>query len=305
MQEWLPGYLQEMYKMKEIVVISGKGGTGKTTVTSSLAFLIENNAIIADCDVDAPDMHIILEPEIIEQNEFYSGFHAEINEKMCISCGKCKDICRFDAIDYKQEVYKINNAECEGCGYCSQICPVEAVKMHESHTGQLFYSQTRFGNNFVHARLNIAAENSGKLVANVRNRAKEEAEKQNKSYVLIDGPPGIGCPVIASITGVNYIVLVTEPSMSALHDLARVVQLIGKFSIPAGCIINKAGMNVQMEDKINTFIKEKNIPLLGKVPFDKEIDIAQSKRKTIAEWNATFKNEFRIILNNIRNLLDK
>jgi len=238
--------------MKEIAIISGKGGTGKTSITAALAFLASDLAIIADCDVDAADMHLLLQPDFANKTPFYSGKIAEINPGKCISCTKCAKVCHFDAIDFQDAYYSVNSIKCEGCGYCFQVCPYGAISMKDSYTGNYYLSKTRLGNQLVHAALNIGAENSGKLVTAVRNNARKLAEQENTPFIIIDGTPGVGCPVIASITGTNHVIMVTEPSISGLHDLERVHQLCQHMNIPTSCIINKAHLNEDINKKIIT-----------------------------------------------------
>jgi len=213
--------------MKQIVVISGKGGTGKTVITGAFASLAKNK-VMADCDVDAADLHLLLQPKIKERHDFRSGLSALIDKKICQQCGKCIAACRFDAITSS---FVIDPISCEGCGFCSHICPAGAIKMKENLAGEWFISETRFGP-MVHAKLGIAEENSGKLVSLVRQQAKDLAEKGNYDWVIIDGAPGIGCPVIASLTGIDCAVVVTEPTLSGLHDALRVIEVTSHFNVP-------------------------------------------------------------------------
>ncbi|MCK5170024.1 MAG: 4Fe-4S binding protein, partial [Bacteroidales bacterium] len=187
--------------MKEIVVISGKGGTGKTSVTASLAVLAGNDTIVADCDVDAADMHLLMKPVIEKSENFFSGVIAKIDEDKCTNCGICADVCRFNAISIINNQHTVNTLNCEGCGYCEKVCPVEAISMHEQNVGDWYISKTKVENILVHAKLGIGAENSGKLVAKVKNEAKRLAKENNKDYIIIDGSPGIGCPVVSSLSG--------------------------------------------------------------------------------------------------------
>lgn len=255
--------------MKEIVVISGKGGTGKTSITAAFTALLADKAIVADCDVDAADMHLLLEPDFGHSEDFQSGQLAVINQELCSSCGLCESKCRFDAITEKEGVFSVNLIDCEGCGYCSLICPQEAIDMVDQIVGKFYISNTRFGSTLVHARLGIGAENSGKLVAKVKNEAKQLAEKQKLEYVIVDGSPGIGCPVVSSLSGADFVVLVTEPTTSGLHDLRRVYKLVDNFGIKAGCIINKADLNNSVADEIKSFLKEEGIDLISMLPYSK------------------------------------
>ncbi|MGB3113344.1 MAG: ATP-binding protein, partial [Candidatus Omnitrophota bacterium] len=231
--------------MKQIVVISGKGGTGKTVLTASLAALAKNK-VMADCDVDAADLHLLLKPSIKERHEFKSGATAFIDKRLCTECGRCVAVCRFDAVS---EDYAIDPVACEGCGFCYYACPVNAIKMQENATGEWYISDTRFGP-LVHAKLGIGEENSGKLVTLVRQKAKEIAEKQRFDWVIIDGSPGIGCPVIASLSGVDFALVVTEPTLSGLHDADRVIKVARHFNIPVKVVINKYDLNVDMTNRI-------------------------------------------------------
>ncbi|MBN1408710.1 MAG: ATP-binding protein [Calditrichaceae bacterium] len=270
--------------MKEIVVISGKGGTGKTSITASYAVLGGKDIVVADCDVDAADMHLLLEPDFSEANDFYSGFLPELNQDLCTQCGECAAVCRFNAIPFKQGRYVIDELACEGCGYCAQICPVEAIKMVEQNVGTWYISGLRIGSSMVHARLGIGAENSGKLVAKVKKEAKALAEKHNKNMVIVDGSPGVGCPVVSSLSGANFVVFVTEPSVSGLHDLKRVHQLVKKFQIRSGCIINKHDLNAEINDEIEKYLNAEDIILLAKIPYDESFTEAMTIAKTIVEY---------------------
>jgi MinD superfamily P-loop ATPase len=269
--------------MKEIVVISGKGGTGKTSITASFAVLGGRDVVIGDCDVDAADMHILLQPENAKSEDFYSGELAVINQDICTQCGKCFDVCRFDAIDVNKGVHIVNELSCEGCGYCARVCPEDAITNVPLNVGKWHIANTRFNQPFVHAKLGIGADNSGKLVAQVKNVAKGIADEYDRPYVLIDGSPGIGCPVVSSLSGAHFTVLVTEPSISGLHDLKRVYQLVKKFHIKAGCIINKADLNPDKTKEIIEFLKEEDIIHLANLPYDEKFTEAMTDCKTIIE----------------------
>ncbi|MDP8257850.1 MAG: ATP-binding protein [Candidatus Aadella gelida] len=266
--------------MKQIVVISGKGGTGKTILTASFAALAKNK-VMADCDVDAADLHLLLAPDIKERQMFKSGHTAVIDKNICIECGKCRELCRFDAIS---EDFIVDPVSCEGCAFCSNICPVGAIKMEENTTGEWFVSDTRFGP-MVHAKLGIAEENSGKLVSLVRNKARDIAEENGADWVIIDGSPGIGCPVIASISGVDCALVVTEPTMSGLHDADRVIQVAKHFKVPVKLVINKYDLNEDMSEQIENYCIEKNVELSGKIGFDENIVKAMVEGKTIIEYS--------------------
>jgi len=269
--------------VKQILVISGKGGTGKTVITSSFAAIVKNKVMV-DCDVDAADLHILLKPEIKERNEFWSGVSAHLDPATCVGCGKCIDACRFDAIrrDDSQSVC-IDAVDCEGCGFCSIVCPVQAIKMKENRAGDWFVSDTRFGP-MVHAKLGIAEENSGKLVSKVRQKAKELAEENKCDWVIIDGSPGIGCPVIASLSGIDLAVVITEPTLSGLHDAARVIKVAQHFTVPVSMVINKYDLNAQMTKKIEDYCHENDIPVLSKIAFDETVVKALIEKQTIVEY---------------------
>mgnify|MGYP000049953478 CR=1 FL=1 len=270
--------------MKEIVIISGKGGTGKTSITASFAYLGGKDIVVADCDVDAADMHLLMKPDYSKSEDFYSGEIAKIDQEKCIKCGKCADVCRFDAIPVINNQYVVKPLNCEGCGYCARVCPVNAINMLPQKAGQWFISNTKADNVLVHAKLGIGDDNSGKLVAKVKKEAKQIAENTNKNITIVDGSPGIGCPVISSISGADFVVLVTEPSISGFHDLKRVYKLVKKFKIKAGCIINKANINTEVSEKIKNFLKEENIAYISSLPYDETFTKAMTNGQTIVEY---------------------
>ncbi|HBM15764.1 MAG TPA: (4Fe-4S)-binding protein [Lentisphaeria bacterium] len=269
--------------MKEIVIISGKGGTGKTSIAASFATLA-TNAVFADCDVDAADLHLILSPQSQKVNEFYSGYEAIIDVHKCMKCGECYKVCRFEAVKKKNACYQIDPLDCEGCCICHDFCRYNAIELKERLCGEWYLSDTRFGP-MVHAKLDIGAENSGKLVTMVRNEAKKAASEKNAEMILIDGPPGIGCPVIASITGADAIVAVTEPTLSGKHDLGRVIELAAHFKIPLYLCVNKYDINVQMTEIIEENAKKLGAILLGRISYDREVTEAQINGKSVVEWN--------------------
>ena len=264
--------------MKEVVVLSGKGGTGKTTIVASFAALAQSK-VLADCDVDAADLHLLLEPQIKEENEFWSGQVAFIEEGKCTECGLCQEVCRFEAI----KDYVVDEISCEGCGLCCQICPVEAITMQPSLAGHWFISDTRYGT-LVHARLGIAQENSGKLVTLVRNNARLIAEEQKLDYIISDGPPGIGCPAIASLSGANLALLVTEPTLPGIHDLKRVIGVCRHFGIPALISINKYDINEENSRRIENYCHKEGIELAAKIPFDNVVTEAIVQRLPVVEY---------------------
>jgi len=277
--------------MKEIVIISGKGGTGKTSITASFAMLGGKNIMVADCDVDAADMHLLMQPDWERSEDFFSGVIATIDKEKCIKCGKCADVCRFNAIPIIDKKYVVITLNCEGCGYCFHVCPTDAITMNEQNVGEWYISNTKADNVMVHARLGIGAENSGKLVAKVKNEAKLIAEETGKKFVVVDGSPGIGCPVVSSLSGADFVVLVTEPTVSGLHDLKRVYELVKKFNIYAGCIINKADLNTKVARQIEKFLKEENIIHISDLPYDETFTKAMINGQTIVEYDeANLKN---------------
>jgi MinD superfamily P-loop ATPase len=253
--------------MKQIVVISGKGGTGKTVLSACFAAL-SRNAVLADVDVDASNLHLLLHPEIQEQHVFKSGQKARIEGEKCTGCGLCLPVCRFDAlVEDREGKVRVDQLSCEGCGICFHVCPVQAVTLEIPTSGEWYVSRTRYGP-FVHARLGIAEENSGKLVSEVRKKAREIAEREGRNLVIMDGSPGIGCPVIASVTGTDLALVVTEPTLSGLHDLERIFKLASHFAIPVVCCINKYDLNHDNSEAIERWCRARSIPVVGKIPFD-------------------------------------
>jgi len=270
--------------MKEIVIISGKGGTGKTSITASFAVLGGKNVVVADCDVDAADMHLLMQPDFAQSEDFYSGELAVIDQDKCTQCGECADVCRYGAIPVIDGQYIVDALSCEGCGYCARICPTEAITNVELMVGKWYVSTIKTGGIMVHAKLGVGADNSGKLVAKVKNEAKQIASDTNKDYIIVDGSPGIGCPVVSSISGANFVVLVTEPSVSGLHDLKRVYQLVKKFKIKAGCIINKSDINKEVSKEIEKFLEKEDIVHISSLPYDETFTEAMTEGKTIVEY---------------------
>lgn len=264
--------------MKELAVVSGKGGTGKTSVTASLAVL-SNHAVIADCDVDTPNMHLVLNPDKLEEKSFTAGYTAETDLQVCISCGECLQHCRFHAV---RSNYSIDPILCEGCGLCAWVCPVHAITMHPKRCGTIMVSETRAGR-MVHAHLLPASENSGKLVTDVRRRACREAEDAGISMVIIDGAPGIGCPVNATLTGCDHVLVVSEPTISGIHDLVRLGALISHFSIPAYLCVNRWDIHPEFTDKLEEQALRLSIQPAGRIRFDQGITQAHIAMSTIAE----------------------
>ncbi len=264
--------------MKQLTVISGKGGTGKTSITAAFATLAEN-AVLADCDVDAADLHLILKPAVKKTMGFRGLPIACVDKNLCIDCKKCYESCHFGAID---EDIHILRESCEGCGVCAYVCPVDAISMDKRDSGFAYISDTRFGP-MAHALLNTAEEASGKLVTVVRNNAKKLAEEKQKELVIIDGPPGIGCPVISSITGVDLVLIVSEPTLSAIHDLERIAGVAHHFDIPAVVCINKYDINQKNTEKIKEYCRKNSISVVGLLPYDTAMTDAMIREKSIIE----------------------
>jgi MinD superfamily P-loop ATPase len=261
-------------------VISGKGGTGKTSITGTFASLAKN-AVFADCDVDAADLYLILKPEVKKTMSFYGLELAKIDTKKCIECKRCVENCKFNAITERMIIQK---ASCEGCGVCQYVCPVDAIEMIPRESGFSYISDTRFGP-MSHAVLKTAEEASGKLVTVVRENAKKIAKEKNKDMIIIDGPPGIGCPVISAITGVDLVLIITEPTLSGISDLERIIGVAEHFKIPATICINKYDINIENTKKIEKYCKEKNIDVVGKIPYDTIITKALIDEKNIIEYD--------------------
>jgi len=269
--------------MKEIVIISGKGGTGKTSITAALGALAGEQAVVVDCDVDAANLHILYEPKIESSQDFYSGKTAIIDNDLCTDCGICQEKCAFEAIDFKNGRYVIDEVKCEGCSVCFHLCPVEAIRMEENLAGKWFHSKSRFNNEFIYAHLGIGQENSGKLVAKVKQEAKKIASNKNIPFIFVDGPPGVGCPVISSLSNVDHVLLVTEATASGLHDLKRLVELIEYFKLKASCVINKSDLNEQMAGTIADFCREHQIPLINQIPYHPVFVETLNQKKTLME----------------------
>ena len=265
--------------MKELLVISGKGGTGKTIITGAFAAMARNKVIV-DCDVDASDLHLLLSHNVKEAHLFKSGQIPVIDEKKCTCCGICSEVCRFDAV---KEDISISHIDCEGCGFCSFACPNQAITMVENVSGEWYISETRHGP-LVHAKLKPAEENSGKLVTLVKKKAREIAEKEGHDLILIDGSPGIGCPVIASLSGVSCAIVVTEPTISGLHDAGRVVEVAHHFGVPVKAIVNKYDLNEAMSAEMEAYFFRNGVDVAGKIAFDESVVRAMVRGKTIIEY---------------------
>ncbi|MBN1377916.1 MAG: ATP-binding protein [Gammaproteobacteria bacterium] len=289
--------------MKELVVISGKGGTGKTSLAASFAILA-GQAVIADCDVDASDLHLLLRPDIKSRHDFISGHEAVICQDECSGCGICLDYCRFDAIkldDSKDSdgMFYIDKFSCEGCGVCVRFCPELAIDFPDNLCGEWMISETRCGP-MVHAQLGVAAENSGKLVSMVRREALKIAQQQNKELIIVDGPPGIGCPVIASITGASQLLVVTEPSVSGESDLQRVLELAQHFNIPTAICINKWDINPEMSDRIEKGALLAGASLAGRIRYDRDVTQAQLQEKAVVETDAASNEDIHIVWEHVK-----
>jgi MinD superfamily P-loop ATPase len=263
---------------KQIVIISGKGGTGKTTITAAFTAMADSQ-VIADCDVDAADLHILLKPELTQTHPYTGGKKAKINANLCSQCGICEEYCRFDAI----QNLKIDPLQCEGCGFCVKLCPDSAIEFENVISG--FYFKGKAGSNpFLSARLNPGEGNSGKLVTQVKQQAKKALQESWKKWMFVDGPPGIGCPVNATLSGADFILIVTEPTVSGLHDLGRIVKLIQRFNIPAGIIINKFDLNKEINNEIQNFASNEELPILGEIPFDETVVEALLRKEIVSHY---------------------
>ncbi len=256
--------------MKKILVISGKGGTGKTFLTASLACLPDGKKVLVDCDVDAANLYLLLHPEIKKTEVFMGGYEAEIIQEKCIQCKRCVNICRFEAVrvikrNGNEKVF-IDSFSCEGCGACSYGCPVSAITLKEKENGKWFISDTRYGP-FVFAKLGIAAENSGKLVKKIKEEAYRIGKEKKADYIIIDGPPGIGCPVISSLSGVDLAIIVTEPTLSGISDMQRVMEVAEFFQIETKVVINKYDLNAENTKNIQGICTDRNIEIAGLIPF--------------------------------------
>jgi MinD superfamily P-loop ATPase len=283
--------------VKELVVISGKGGTGKTSLAASFAVLADR-PVIADCDVDAADLHLVLSPRVKERHEFRSGHEAVIRQDDCTGCGACLAHCRFGAVVQHPAAYAIDSFACEGCGVCVRFCPEKAIDFPERLSGEWMVSETRCGP-MVHARLGVAAENSGKLVSLVRREARRIAEAENRPLVIVDGPPGIGCPVIASVTGATLVLAVTEPTVSGEHDLERVLSLTRHFNIPAAVCMNKWDLNVEMTERIEDQARKAGVRIAGRIRYDRAVTLAQMRERAVVETEAPCVEDIQHVWNEL------
>jgi MinD superfamily P-loop ATPase len=266
--------------IKELVVLSGKGGTGKTSLMAAFASIVKNS-VLCDADVDAADLHLLMDPDVKQRSDFMGGNVAVIDAEKCSLCGQCIELCRFDAIS---EHFVVDEIDCEGCGVCVDLCPEQAIDFPVKKCGEWFISNTRFGA-MVHARLGIAEENSGKLVSLVRQEARKLAEAHHHELIITDGPPGVGCPVIASVGGATAMLVVTEPTVSGLHDMQRVLELADHFKVPCMICVNKFDLNLDQTAAVEVLAKKRNIPIVGKVPFDPRFTESMVQGKTVFEFD--------------------
>jgi MinD superfamily P-loop ATPase len=302
--------------MQELVIISGKGGTGKTSVTASLA-LLAGDAVTADCDVDAADLHLLLDPHIQQRHDFTSGHEAVIDPGRCDGCGVCAGVCRFGAIipappaadaaapaGAHGPVRAVDPVACEGCGVCVRFCPRQAIDFPERHCGEWMVCTARSGP-MVHARLGVAAENSGKLVATVRQQARELAEREGRDLVIVDGPPGIGCPVIAAVTGASLLLAVTEPTVSGAHDLDRVLALAAHFGVPAHVCVNKWDLAPEMADRIEAAARARGAEPVGRIRYDRGVTDAQIQARAAIETDTPAAADIRALWHTLTPLLHR
>jgi MinD superfamily P-loop ATPase len=288
-------------QMRELVVLSGKGGTGKTSITASFAILADK-AVLADCDVDAADLHLLLSPVVEQKHVFYSGREAIIDQMECTTCGLCLDLCRFDAIRTNGTEYWIDPVGCEGCGVCVRFCAAKAIDFPERQCGEWMISATRCGP-MVHAHLGVAAENSGKLVSTVREQAMTVAIEKQIPLIISDGPPGIGCPVIASLSGVSLALVVTEPSVSGLHDLQRLLALARHFSVPTAVCVNKWNINPQQAERIEAAAHAAGAEITGRIRYDRSVTQAQLQQKAVVELDSAAADDIRQVWQQVSRML--
>ncbi len=285
--------------MKEITVISGKGGTGKTSITAAIAS-VADHAIFCDNDVDASDLHLILTPEIKERNLYAGAWQVNIDVGKCRSCNICLENCGFQAISVVDSRTEINPYLCEGCRLCERLCPEKAIQSVQSMQSEWYVSDTRFGP-LIHARMGVGEENSGKLVSQIRKKAQEIARLNGADYIINDGPPGIGCAVISSLSGVSEVLLVAEPSMSGLHDLKRLVKLIRSFGIKMVGLINKFDIDLKLSEEVESFMERSSIPVVGKIPYNNGMVSSLVQKKTIVEHDP--ESEISQVILNVWNIL--
>jgi MinD superfamily P-loop ATPase len=293
--------------MKEALVISGKGGTGKTTVSAALADILaaNHNLVLVDADVDAANLELLMQPALEKQFDFLAGTTAVIDQSECISCGLCAQVCRFDAVKEDNGAYSIDPSFCEGCLSCTYQCPVDAISSHTQKSGEWYRSSTAYGTLF-HAFLHPGAENSGKLVSTIKTAARDYALETGSDLMLIDGPPGIGCPVTAALQGSDLAVIVCEPTVSGVHDMRRVHQAASHFGIPCGIVINKYDLNQEMRMQIKQYAKENEISIIGEIPYDERILAAVCGGLPVTRANCDdLKIKFEMIAKQIIRILNK
>lgn len=286
--------------MKQIAVVSGKGGTGKTTLTGSLEHLFDNH-LIADCDVDASNLHLLFEPKIQQTFEYFGGKKAIIDEDLCTGCGNCEPVCRFDSISKRDDgIYQVDPYACEGCKACLFACPVDAITLEENLAGHYFNAEVK-NHPLIFAHLKPGEENSGGLVAEVRKQSADIAKEQQRGIVLIDGAPGVGCPATSSIVGVSYVVVVTEPTQSGFHDMERIIEAIDLYKIPFGIVVNKWDLNPDFSQKVKLFCEEKGYNYLGDIPFDPTVMKATMEGKPVIFYSdSNAAKAIKKIFNNIK-----
>lgn len=288
--------------MKRLAIISGKGGTGKTMVAGALASIIPYDLILADCDVDAANLELLFSPQILSVEPYWGLKVAEIDNELCVQCGSCLENCRFNAIEVKEGHYYVNPVKCEGCAVCTVVCPVEAVLLRKRENGKIFFSKTRNGP-LSHARLEPGSGTSGLLVTEVKKQANEH--EADREFLLIDGPPGIGCPLIATVSGVDAVLMVTEPSTSGLHDLRRIVRVTGGFGIAIYVVINKYTLEESITRQIEDYCREQKIPVVGKIPFDPMVIEAIRNRKPVTAYDIPATKAIRMMWKSLEKYLNR
>lgn len=282
---------------KQIVILSGKGGTGKTTFATALSEIVENK-IMVDADVDAANMHLVFNYYINSEYDYYGGKKAEIIPDKCSKCGLCESVCRFDAI----KDFKVDRTSCEGCGFCFRVCPENAISFYESKSGVYSECEMEDRSKFYFAQLLAGEGNSGKLVTELKKKGYQQAN-ENVKWIIVDGPPGIGCPVNASLSGVDFVLIVTEPTRSGLHDLKRLIDLLKIFKVNSGVIINKFNINIQISKTIEEFVESTGIRMLAEIPFDKKFIKAIQHSRSITDYDHSYSLKLKEIWNQIENIV--
>jgi len=282
--------------MIRLAVVSGKGGTGKTVITGAIASISTCSKVMVDCDVDAANLELLLNPHVIERQEFTGMEAACIDPVKCLACGTCSDACRFDAIGKNGETYVVLADHCEGCGVCKFICPSDAISMQQRVCGEIYYSETRYGN-LVHARLLPGAANSGLLVGTIKKIALER--NKDCDLMLVDGPPGIGCPLISTVTGMDVVLVVTEPSVSGLHDLARLIRVCRPLRADIAVVINKYDLNIALSDSMYEFCRAADIPVRGEIPYDESVMDAVRRGRPVTDYESPAAKAIHSLWDNI------